>query len=114
VGVTGLFMKNGMHNALALLGHEVATKDEESWVYEVDINKHLHQFEMYLKFPADLQLPNTEFTSGIFLKKKLQPRMRNHGSMKLTSTNTCTNLKCTSSFQLTFSSPNTEFTSGIF
>ncbi|KAH8933037.1 hypothetical protein BDL97_18G010500 [Sphagnum fallax] len=64
VGVTGLFMKNGMHNALALLGHEVATKDEESWVYEVDINKHLHQFEMYLKFPADLQLPNTEFTSG--------------------------------------------------
>jgi hypothetical protein len=46
-----------MRNALALLGHEVATKDEESWVYEVDINEHLHQFEMYLKFPADLKLP---------------------------------------------------------
>ncbi|KAH8933040.1 hypothetical protein BDL97_18G010800 [Sphagnum fallax] len=49
VGVTGLFIMNGMRNALALLGHEISTKDEESWVYEVDINKHLHQFEMYLK-----------------------------------------------------------------
>jgi uncharacterized SAM-dependent methyltransferase len=57
VGVTGLLIKNGMRNALALLGHEVATKDEESWVYEVDINEHLQQFEMYLKFPADLKLP---------------------------------------------------------
>ncbi len=57
VGVTGLFIKNGMCNALALLGHEVSTKDEESWVYEVDMDKHLHQFEMYLKFPADLKLP---------------------------------------------------------
>jgi uncharacterized SAM-dependent methyltransferase len=28
VGITGLFIKNGMRNALALLGHEVATKDE--------------------------------------------------------------------------------------
>ncbi|KAH8933236.1 hypothetical protein BDL97_18G019900 [Sphagnum fallax] len=64
VGVTGLFIKNGMRNALALLGHEVSTQDEESWVYEVDINEHLHQFEMYLKFPADHKLPNTEFTSG--------------------------------------------------
>jgi uncharacterized SAM-dependent methyltransferase len=54
VGVTGLFIKNGMRNALALLGHEVATKDEESWVYEVDIND---QFEMYLKFQADFKLP---------------------------------------------------------
>jgi formylglycine-generating enzyme required for sulfatase activity len=57
VGVTGLFIKNGMRNALALLGHEVSTKDEESWVYEVDINEHLHQVEMYLKFPTDLKLP---------------------------------------------------------
>ncbi|CAM6039911.1 unnamed protein product [Sphagnum compactum] len=43
---------------------------------------------------------------------KSHPRMRNHGSMKLASTNTRTKLKCTSSFQLTLSSPNTEFTSG--
>ncbi len=57
VGVTGLFIKNGMRNVLALLSHEVSTKDVESWVYEVDINEHSHQFEMYLKFPADLKLP---------------------------------------------------------
>ncbi len=71
VGVTGLFIENGMRNALALLGHEVSTKDEESWVYEVDINEHLHQFEMYLKFPADLKLPQVHIR--YFLKKKSHP-----------------------------------------
>jgi uncharacterized SAM-dependent methyltransferase len=73
VGVTGLFIKNGMRNALALLGHEVSTKDEESWVYEVDINKHLHQVEMYLKFPADLKLPQHRVHIRYCLKKKSHP-----------------------------------------
>jgi uncharacterized SAM-dependent methyltransferase len=73
VGVTGLFIKNGMRNALALLGHEVSTKDEESWVYEVDINEHLHQVEMYLKFPTDLKLPQHRVHIRYFLKKKSHP-----------------------------------------
>jgi hypothetical protein len=61
-----------MRNVLALLGHEVSTKDEESWVYDVDINKHLHQFEMYLKFP-DLKLPQHWVHIRYFLKKKSHP-----------------------------------------
>jgi uncharacterized SAM-dependent methyltransferase len=73
VGITGLFIKNGMRNALALLGHEVSTKDEESWVYEVDINEHLHQVEMYLKFPTDLKLPQHQVHIRYFLKKKSHP-----------------------------------------
>jgi uncharacterized SAM-dependent methyltransferase len=73
VGVTGLFIKNGMRNALALLGHEVSTKDEESWVYEVDINEHLHQVEMYLKFPTDLKLPQHQVHIRYFSKKKSHP-----------------------------------------
>ncbi len=73
VGVTGLFIKNGMRNALALLGHEVSTKDEESWVYEVDVDEHLHQVEMYLKFPTDLKLPQHRVHIRYFLKKKSHP-----------------------------------------
>jgi uncharacterized SAM-dependent methyltransferase len=56
-GVNCRFIKNGMRNALALLGHEASTEDQESWVHEVDINEHLRQVEIYLKFPADLKLP---------------------------------------------------------
>jgi len=73
VGITGLFIKNGMRNALALLGHEVSTNDEESWVYEVDINEHLHQVEMYLKFPTDLKLPQHRVHIRYFLKEKVSP-----------------------------------------
>jgi uncharacterized SAM-dependent methyltransferase len=56
-GITALFIKNGMRNALALLGHEVSPDDEASWVYEVDINEHLRQVEMFIKFPVELTLP---------------------------------------------------------
>ncbi len=56
-GITALFIKNGMRNALALLGHEVSPEDEASWVYEVDINEHLRQVEMFIKFPVELTLP---------------------------------------------------------
>ncbi len=55
-GVIGRFIKNGMRNALSLLGHQPTTEDQESWVLEVDVNEHLRQVELYLKFPADLKL----------------------------------------------------------
>lgn len=58
-GVTELFIKNGMRCALRLLDHETSSQEEDSWIYEVDINEKLRRVEMYLTFSQDLLLPQS-------------------------------------------------------
>jgi uncharacterized SAM-dependent methyltransferase len=55
-GVTEQFIKNGMRNALKILGYRPTLEDEDSWVYEVEINSKDRFVEMYLKFPEGLNL----------------------------------------------------------
>ncbi|BBN05926.1 hypothetical protein MPTK1_3g17070 [Marchantia polymorpha subsp. ruderalis] len=56
-GVTEAFIRNGMSHALRILGHEPATAEELSSVYEVEINQQLKQVEMYLRFPQGFAVP---------------------------------------------------------
>ncbi|MCO5597245.1 hypothetical protein L7F22_051321 [Adiantum nelumboides] len=53
-GVTEAFIKNGMKNALALLGHAVSRDDIDSWLYHVQINSKLRRVEMWVTFPSGL------------------------------------------------------------
>lgn len=53
-GVTEKFIKNGMRNALQILGYMASEEEENSWVYEVEINSKDRFVEMYLKFPRGL------------------------------------------------------------
>ncbi|KAI5060176.1 hypothetical protein GOP47_0025114 [Adiantum capillus-veneris] len=53
-GVTEAFIKNGMKNALALLGHTVSKEELDSWSYHVQINSKLRRVEMWVTFPSGL------------------------------------------------------------
>ncbi|KAL2621691.1 hypothetical protein R1flu_001896 [Riccia fluitans] len=55
-GVTEAFIKNGMRHALHKLGYEASSAEENSWIYEVEINRELKQVEMYLRFSEGLTL----------------------------------------------------------
>lgn len=55
-GVTELFIKNGVRNALSALGYTATDEDEASWEYEVDVNPKLRRVEMWVRFPRELQL----------------------------------------------------------
>lgn len=57
-GVTELFIKNGMANALRTLRIPVSDDDEASWVYEVEVNKQLRRVEMFVRFPREISLPD--------------------------------------------------------
>lgn len=55
-GVTERFIKNGMRNALGLLGHVVTKEEENSWIYDVHVNHKLRRVEMWLIFPNGLHI----------------------------------------------------------
>ncbi|CAM6124876.1 unnamed protein product [Calypogeia fissa] len=55
-GVTEKFIRNGMKNALRILGYTISAEEEMSWVYEVEINSKDRFVEMYLKFPRGISL----------------------------------------------------------
>lgn len=55
-GVTEMFIKNGVRNALRTLGYEASDEEEASWVYEVDVNPVLRRVEMWVRVPRGLNL----------------------------------------------------------
>ena len=55
-GITELFIKNGMRNALSLLGYEATEEEHNSWEYKVVINKELRRVEMWVIFCDDITI----------------------------------------------------------
>eukprot|EP00271_Cylindrocystis_brebissonii_P023482 TRINITY_DN9768_c0_g1_i1.p1 TRINITY_DN9768_c0_g1~~TRINITY_DN9768_c0_g1_i1.p1 ORF type:complete len:709 (-),score=96.75 TRINITY_DN9768_c0_g1_i1:541-2667(-) len=64
LGVTEMFIKNGVRNALSSLGHQVTDEEADSWVYEVEVNSELRRVEMWVRVPRGLDLPKY----GIFVR----------------------------------------------
>lgn len=55
-GLTEKFIKNGMKNALSLLGYAATQEEEDSWSYHVQINTKLRRVEMCVIFPEGLHI----------------------------------------------------------